>query len=182
MKRQSAFRLRLIAGNLAMGGLLAALLCLLPAHTRAETAVHAWVQRYNGPGNSADSANAIAVDGSNNVVVTGQSYATNGFPDHATIKYSGAGVLVGKRPALGRMSTAGSRGFSGYSAMGKCARWLLPFIVCGLRLSPYPAPPLAAFHLQCAPAISGPFANIPGATSPYTNPITGDRQFFGLLH
>ena len=36
------------------------------------------------------------------------------------------------------------------------------------------------FALQAAPAITGSFANIPGATSPYTNPISGMQQFFRL--
>ena len=65
---------------------------LLPALTRAETAVQAWVQRYNGPGNGDDYATAVAVDGSNNVIVTGYSYGAETSYDYATIKYSSAGV------------------------------------------------------------------------------------------
>ena len=66
---------------------------LLPAHMRAETAVQAWVQRYHGPGNGADWAWALAVDGSNNVIVTGPSVGkASYYYDYATIKYSSAGV------------------------------------------------------------------------------------------
>jgi len=39
----------------------------------------------------------------------------------------------------------------------------------------------AGFALQSAPAASGSFANIPNATSPYTNPISGTQQFFRLI-
>ena len=38
----------------------------------------------------------------------------------------------------------------------------------------------SAFSLQSAPAIAGPFANILGATSPYTNSTTGPQQYFRL--
>src|ERR1017187_6196710 len=65
------------------------IILLLPALTRAETAVQAWVQRYNGPGNE---ASAVAVDGSNNVIVTGYSYDSGYNYDYATIQYSSAGV------------------------------------------------------------------------------------------
>jgi len=34
--------------------------------------------------------------------------------------------------------------------------------------------------LQSAPAVTGPFTNLPGATSPYTNPLTAPQQFFRL--
>lgn len=50
-----------------------------------------WVSRYNGAASGDDFAAAIAVDGSGNIVVTGNSWggAENG-PDYATVKYSGA--------------------------------------------------------------------------------------------
>ncbi len=65
---------------------------LLPALTRAETAVQAWVQRYNGPGNGEDRATAMAVDASNSVIVTGYSIGSGSAEDYSTIKYSSAGV------------------------------------------------------------------------------------------
>jgi hypothetical protein len=54
-----------------------------------------WVRRYNGPlGHYVDCAYAIAIDNSNNVYVTGESYCAAGsghFFDYVTIKYDVSG-------------------------------------------------------------------------------------------
>jgi uncharacterized delta-60 repeat protein len=48
----------------------------------------AWVRRYNGPGASHDYPNAIAVDDSGYVYITGGSYGSATYADYGTIKYS----------------------------------------------------------------------------------------------
>jgi len=50
-----------------------------------------WVRRYDGPGNSSDAAQSVAVDDSGNVYVTGWSVVNGTDFDYATIKYSPAG-------------------------------------------------------------------------------------------
>jgi len=58
-----------------------------------------WAARYDGPGHDFDRANAIAIDGSSNVYVTGRSYGSGtGLSDCATIKYLQPTPRVTPRP------------------------------------------------------------------------------------
>ncbi len=92
MKTHNTLQLGFGVSPIAVGGLLAALLCLVPPLARGDTAFQAWVQRYNGPVNRDDDAKAVAVDGSNNVIVTGLSLGSGSSWDYTTIKYSSTGV------------------------------------------------------------------------------------------
>ncbi|KPL05542.1 MAG: hypothetical protein AMJ73_00345 [candidate division Zixibacteria bacterium SM1_73] len=53
-----------------------------------------WVRRYDGPESSYDQANAIAVDDSNNVYVTGSSWCAATWWDYTTVKYDPNGNEV----------------------------------------------------------------------------------------
>ncbi|HWQ90102.1 MAG TPA: SBBP repeat-containing protein [Clostridia bacterium] len=55
------------------------------------TAIEAWAQRYNGPGNGDDHPSAVAVDPFGNILVTGTAQL-DGYAAMATIKYSKSGL------------------------------------------------------------------------------------------
>jgi hypothetical protein len=85
-------------------GLLAAQAFAAPPARAAVT--EAWVHRYHGPSTNSDYANAVAVDGSGNVVVTG--YSGNGPPndrnDYYTVKYAAAdGALLWEKRGAGNI-------------------------------------------------------------------------------
>jgi len=55
--------------------------------------VQQWVQTYNGEGSAYDKANAIVLDGSGNVYVTGRSIGATSAEDFYTISYDPLGVV-----------------------------------------------------------------------------------------
>ena len=95
-------------------------------------------------------ARAIAVDRDGNVFVTGTSDNGDGSSDCVTIKYS--------------------------SSVPPPVRLDFQTLNNQLVLSWTNA----SWTLQTAPAVTGAFTNIAGATSPYTNITTSAQQFFRL--
>jgi hypothetical protein len=66
----------------------------------------AWVRRYNGPANSLDEANGLAVDDSSNIYVTGSSGGSG--EDYATLKYKPNGDTAWMRRFHGSVSDRAS--------------------------------------------------------------------------
>lgn len=70
-----------------------------------------WLSFYNGSGGDTDMAHAIAVDGANNIYVTGQSKGTGGVYDYVTIKYDNNG----NEQWVKRYHGGGNQDYVGYS-------------------------------------------------------------------
>jgi hypothetical protein len=142
----------------------------------------------------------MAVDGGGNVFVTG--YSLNISSDqyayaYATIAYSGTGAPLwtnrynAKSFAAGiAVDGSGNVFVTGYRVVIDANHDYTTIKYSGVQPIPLDIQPSgnamvlswanATFGLQSAPAITGTFTNVPGATSPYTNPITGLQQFFRL--
>lgn len=170
----------------------------------SNSGVPLWTNRYNGPGNYYDVAYAIAVDKSDNVFVTGSSAAAFAS-DFATLAYTSAGVPLWTNRYGGAGNSyddayaiavdgAGNVFIAGEAMQGLATA--TDFVTIKYSSS-IPSPAYlnyqkvndklrltwtnAGFSLQSAPTCTGTFTNLPGATSPFTNPITGAQQFFRLI-
>ncbi|MBN2591880.1 MAG: SBBP repeat-containing protein [Sedimentisphaerales bacterium] len=62
-----------------------------PIKLQAVDVIEEWVARYNGPGNYDDYAEAMVVDDSGNVYITGHSHGSGSHRDYATTKYDSDG-------------------------------------------------------------------------------------------
>jgi hypothetical protein len=117
----------------------------------SNTGLPLWMNSYDGTGNGIDSARAVAVDNNGNAIVTGYSLVDGAGYEYLTLKYAGVNA-IGPMP--------------------------LNFQVTGNQLIlTWPNP---AFSLQTKSRLDGIFTNLPGATSPYTNWMWGDQQYFRL--
>jgi len=98
--RRNTMKRRDYGHSISFAPVLCAMFCfaasLLVASQPAYAAViEAWVQRYNAPANFNDAAEAVVIDASGNVLVTGRSYDYTNNGDYYTAKYSAAnGALL----------------------------------------------------------------------------------------
>jgi hypothetical protein len=174
----------------------------------SNSGVPLWTNRYDGPGQYYDDVYAIAVDSSGNVFVTGISaYNLPGVPrpaDYATIAYSNVGVPLWINHYSGpddinnwakaiAVDSLGNVFITGVSWASDGSRHCTT-----IKYSSSIPPPVhldfqfldnelvliwtnVGFTLQSAPSLTGPFTNLPAATSPYTNSLTAPQQFFRLI-
>lgn len=160
-----------------------------------------WTNRFRGPSGDYNRATAMVVDASGNVFVTGYS---SSFPNHyTTVAYSPDGVAVwtnrygtgstfpqAQATALAVVESTNVvvTGYSTKIANTGYATIKYSGIVPVVRLDfqnlnnqMVLSWTNARFVLQSAPAPTGPFTTIAGATSPYTNDLSFAQQFFRLI-
>ena len=165
------------------------------------TGVPLWTNRYNGPVQRTDEATAVATDGRGNLFVTGYSTGISSNYDYVTIGYSSAGVPLWTNryngPANGNdqataiaVDSNGNIFVTGGSWNGTNYDFVtikysvvqpIPLLVQQLNNQVVLSWTNPLFRLQAALTLSGPFIEVPGAVSPYTNNAVGPQQFFRLI-
>jgi len=163
-----------------------------------------WTTRFNGPGAGDGQVKGIALDRGANVFVTGAAVNSGGYYGYFTVAYSSAGLPLWTNSYHGRKSpyysypsaiavdSSGNVFVTGYSrseinglyfdyaTVKYSSSWLPSLAIRSINHQVVLSWTNAGFDLQSAPAVTGTFTNIPGASSPYTNPMSGREQFFRL--
>lgn len=162
-----------------------------------------WTQFFNGVANSSDEPSDLAVDNSGNVFVTGKTFGNGTGNDFATLKYSTTGTAVWtnffKGGANGEdVPNAIAVGAGNVYVTGSTTNSAsgLDFATIQYSLGIVPVPEFTlvqtlpgklvlgwdanAATLQSAAVLTGPFTNVSGAISPYTNDTTQNNGFFRL--
>ena len=167
-----------------------------------------WTNRFSGSGNFDDDPSALAVDGDNNVFVTGGSPVSGSVSDYATIAYSnagaplwtnryhGPGISTDKSTAIAtdNNNNVYVTGNASTTTLGVNDIATIKYAALSGGAGPSPIPlnyfvggnkivltwANGAFNLQSAPLGTGAYTNIPGATSPYTNTFLDPQNYFRL--
>lgn len=159
-----------------------------------------WTNRYNGPMNGYDFGMAVALDQTGNVFVSG--YVSGGLGptiNLATLAYSSSGVPLWTNIYPSSLSSFGDPAGLAVDSAGNVFVTSRDGPSGGFVLIKYSSSARAVlsaqklndnlvltwtntnFNLQAAPAVTGGFTNILGATSPYTNSAQGSQGFFRLI-
>jgi hypothetical protein len=165
----------------------------------SNSGVPLWTNRWNRMYD--DAAGHIAVDKSGNVFVTGYTTDDTLRFDRLTLGYTGEGVPLWTNRYNGpannddsgnaiAIDAYGNVFVTGYSHGTNSSTDIATIKYAGVQPMPLNVDRQSnnlvlnwlnpAFRLQAAPNVTGTFTNIPGATSPYTNPASGTRRFYRL--
>jgi len=157
-----------------------------------------WTNRYDGAYGD-DQATSIAVDGTGDVFVTGWSIvipSTQYSYTCATIAYGPTGAILwtnrysslsfGQAVRVtdnGEVFVAAYRGVGGsdYDYLTMKYSPVRPFLDFHFDNQLVLSWTNTGFGLQSAPSLTGPFTNIPNASTPYTNSATQSQQYFRLI-
>src|SRR5439155_20845861 len=104
---------------------------------------------------------------------------SSGYPTNSDGAFPQAGLILTNNTLYGTAERGGSSG-NGTVFSLSLPLPRLAIIRSGLNVILTWPTNAAGFTLQSAPAITGTFTNIPGATDAYTNPISGSAKFFRL--
>jgi uncharacterized delta-60 repeat protein len=160
-----------------------------------------WTNEYSAMTNGSDDATAIALDGSGNVIVTGNSLGNGTSDDIVTIVYSNDGAPLSTNRFISNGNyndqansvatvSSGNILVAGLSEKptGDTEFTLIKYsAVSGplLRTQSLPGKVVLSwddslFRLQAGGSLAT-FTNVPGATSPFTNVVSVPQQFFRLV-